>query len=224
MKVSIGDQGLETIEDEFQLYKKYGHTAEKLDRDQMQSEIYSPVFHGGVWSKERSGTVHPGKLVRGLKRAAKSLGVQVYEHTPHLSNRRTSDGIEVDTPNATIKAKKVFLATNAWAAGHRKISRRVAAIRDRILVTEPLDKVHMEKVGWKNRQGIYDTRTQLNYMRLTADNRILFGVDWPIFSETILTRSRTSQRNRTSAWQNRFIERFPSWPEISSLLTPGVAP
>ena len=25
MKVSIGDQGLETIEDEFQLYKKYGH-------------------------------------------------------------------------------------------------------------------------------------------------------------------------------------------------------
>jgi len=33
----------------------------------------------------------------------------------------------------------------------------------------------MESVGWKNRQGIYDTRTQLNYMRLTADNRILFG-------------------------------------------------
>jgi len=30
-------------------------------------------------------------------------------------------------------------------------------------------------LGWQNRQGIYDTRTQLNYMRLTADNRILFG-------------------------------------------------
>jgi glycine/D-amino acid oxidase-like deaminating enzyme len=33
----------------------------------------------------------------------------------------------------------------------------------------------MEKIGWKSRQGIYDTRTQLNYMRLTKDNRILFG-------------------------------------------------
>ena len=30
-------------------------------------------------------------------------------------------------------------------------------------------------VGWQHRQGIYDTRTQLNYMRLTPDNRILFG-------------------------------------------------
>jgi glycine/D-amino acid oxidase-like deaminating enzyme len=68
-----------------------------------------------------------------------------------------------------------LLATNAWAAGHRKIRTRVAAIRDRIVVTEPLTPRQMEKVGWKHRQGIYDTRTQLNYMRLTADNRILFG-------------------------------------------------
>ena len=74
-----------------------------------------------------------------------------------------------------IKARKVLLATNAWASGHRNISRRVAAIRDRIVVAEPLTRVQMRKIGWQHRQGIYDTRTQLNYMRLTADNRILFG-------------------------------------------------
>jgi glycine/D-amino acid oxidase-like deaminating enzyme len=51
----------------------------------------------------------------------------------------------------------------------------VSAVQDRIVVTEPLTDKQMQQVGWKNRQGIYDTRTQLNYMRLTADNRILFG-------------------------------------------------
>ena len=175
MKVSIGDDGLDTVEEDYQLYLKYGHDAIKLDRAGVQAEIKSPIFHGGTWSRKRSGTVHPGKLVRGLKQAALKLGVKLYENTPHLSNHKTDDGIIVKTPRATIKARKVLLATNAWAAGHKHISRRVAAIRDRIIVTEPLTDAQMEKVGWQHRQGIYDTRTQLNYMRLTADNRILFG-------------------------------------------------
>jgi len=175
MKVSIGDEGLQTVEEEYQLYLKYGHEAVKLDREAVQAEIHSPIFHGGTWSKKRCGTVHPGKLVRGLKRAALECGVQICENTPLLTTRRTADGIEVATPRARITARKVLLATNAWAAGHPHISRRVAAIRDRIVVTAPLSDAQMAKIGWQHRQGIYDTRTQLNYMRLTADNRILFG-------------------------------------------------
>ena len=175
MKVSIGDEGLATVNEDHQLYLKYGHDAVLLDKAGMQAEINSPIFHGGTWSRQRSGTVHPGKLVRGLKRAALQLGVRLYENTPHRRNRKNVTGIIVETPRARITARKVLLATNAWAAGHPHISRRVAAIRDRIVVTEPLTPEQMAKVGWQNRQGIYDTRTQLNYMRLTADNRILFG-------------------------------------------------
>jgi glycine/D-amino acid oxidase-like deaminating enzyme len=175
MVVSIGDEGLDTVENDYQLYLKYGHEAVKLDKAEVQAEINSPIFHGGVWSTKRSGTVHPGKLVRGLKKAALGLGVHLFENTPHLENSKTAEGIVVNTPGAKITAHRVLLATNAWAAGHPHISRRVAAIRDRIVVTEPLTDEQMQKVGWQHRQGIYDTRTQLNYMRLTADNRILFG-------------------------------------------------
>lgn len=175
MKVSVGDQGLDTIEEDYKLYSKYGHNAVKLDKDQIQAEINSPVFHGGVWSKNQSGTVHPGKLVRALKRVALDLGVKVYESTPHISNHKKSSGIEVITPNAVIRANKILLATNAWGAGHKRIKTRVSAIPDRIVVTEPLSPEQMNSIGWNNRQGVYDTRTQLNYMRLTKDNRILFG-------------------------------------------------
>ena len=175
LKVSIGDEGLSRVEEEYQLYLKYGHEAVKLDKAGVQAEINSPIFHSGAWSTKRCGTVHPGKLVQGLKQAALKLGVRIYENTPHLDNHKTGTGIIVNTPDATITARKVLLATNAWAAGHRHISRRVAAIRDRIVVTEPLTEEQMQKIGWQHRQGIYDTRTQLNYMRLTADNRILFG-------------------------------------------------
>lgn len=175
MKVSIGDQGLNTVDDDHELYIRYGHDAVKLDKAGVQAEIKSPIFHAATWSRKRSGTVHPGKLVRGLKRVALELGIRLFENTPHLQNSRQGTSIVVETPRAKITATKVLLATNAWAAGHRHIRRRVAAIRDRIVVTEPLTGEQMEKVGWQHRQGIYDTRTQLNYMRLTADNRILFG-------------------------------------------------
>ncbi len=175
MVVSIGDEGLTVVDKDYDLYKKYGHDAQKLDKQQIQLEIKSPIFHGAVWSKKRSGTVHPGKLVRGLKALAKKLGVKIFENTAHIDNSHSDNRIQVKTPGARITAAKVLLATNAWGAGHKKIKTRVAAIRDRILMTEPLTDSQMQKVGWANRQGIYDTRTQLNYMRLTADNRILFG-------------------------------------------------
>ena len=175
MKVSVGHQGLSTVDEDYRLYCKYGHDAVKLDRHKVQEEIHSPLFHAGVWSRQHSGTIHPGKLIRGLRQVALDLGIRIYEHTPHLSSSEKTGFIEVATPQALIKAKKVLLATNAWGAGHKRIKSRVAAIRDRILVTEPLTGRQMESVGWKNRQGIYDTRTQLNYMRLTKDNRILFG-------------------------------------------------
>ncbi|MBX2838925.1 MAG: FAD-binding oxidoreductase [Gammaproteobacteria bacterium] len=179
MKVSVGEQGLDDIAEEYSLYQKYGHDAVKLGLTEVQNEIHSPVFHAGVWSKRRGGTVHPGKLIRELKRVALLLGVSIYENTPHLSNRRVQSGaqsrIQIKTPRAVIAANKVLLATNAWGAGHRRIRTRVSAIRDRILMTEPLSEGQMAAVGWHNRQGIYDTRTQLNYMRLTRDNRILFG-------------------------------------------------
>ncbi len=175
LTVAIGEEGLADIEKEYRLYKQYGHDAYLLDKEEVQAEMNSPLFTGGMWSRSRSGTVHPAKLAWGLKRTAMKLGVRIYEYSPLTATTHLKPGVQVETPGGTVIANKVLLATNAFAAGSRKIRNRVAAIRDRIVVTEPLTDEQMASIGWKNRQGIYDTRTQLNYMRLTADNRILFG-------------------------------------------------
>lgn len=173
--VAIGAQGLPEIKREHALYTRYGHDAHLLDKVETQKQVRSPLFHGALWSKKRSGTVHPAKLAWGLKAVAEKLGVKIYENTPFLNSSSTDDCILVSTPKAKIVANKVLLATNAFSQVKKTISRRVASIRDRIIVTEPLSDEQMALIGWENRQGIYDTRTQLNYMRLTADNRILFG-------------------------------------------------
>lgn len=175
LTVGVGDDADEILDEEFELNRDHGHDVERLDADAIKAQINSPIFTGAVWSKKRSGTLHPGKLAKGLKAAALSLGIRLFENTPLLQATDKSDSVLVKVPSGSISATKVILATNAFAAGHKRIKSRVALVRDRLLATEPLSEDQLAKVGWGNRQGIYDTRTQMNYMRLTADNRIIFG-------------------------------------------------
>ncbi len=175
LTVAIGDDRVDDVRYEYDLHVQYGHDAVLLDREAVQAEVASPLFAGGVWSRKASGTVHPARLAWGLKKAALSLGVRLHELTPLKRVEDEGSRLRVVTRDGAVTARKVLLATNAFAEGHRNIKRRVALVRDRIIVTEPLTDEQLGRIGWANRQGIYDTRTQLNYMRLTRDNRILFG-------------------------------------------------
>ncbi|MCP4327478.1 MAG: FAD-dependent oxidoreductase [Alphaproteobacteria bacterium] len=175
MTVAVDPAHLPDLDDEYELHKKHGYDVVYLDRAAVQAEIASPLYHGAVWSRQRSGIVHPAKLAWGLRRAAIDLGVRLYEDTPLTGLERDGAAMAVRTHDGLVRAPKVLLATNAFAAGDRRITRRVAAIRDRIIATEPLTEEQLGRIGWVHRQGVYDTRTQLNYTRLTKDNRIIFG-------------------------------------------------
>ena len=175
LTVAIGDDALPAVKAEHELHAKYGHNVELLDKVGVQAQINSPIFSGGCWSKDLSGTVHPALLAWGLKNAALSLGVRLHELTPMEKVERENGVLKVTTHDGSIKARKILLGTNAFAAGDKRIKKRVAGIRDRIIATEPLNDEQLDRIGWTNRQGIYDTRTQLNYMRMTKDNRITFG-------------------------------------------------
>ena len=175
MKVAVRADHLGELEAEYQLHRRHGHDVVLLDRHQVREQLDIPILEGGMWSKDRSGIVHPAKLAWGLKRVAKALDVRIFEHTPMTSFTRQGEVICVTTPHGRVLADRVLLATNAWVNVHKRIGRRVIAVRDRVLATEPLTSEQLDRVGWKNRQGIYDTRTQLSYFRLTADNRIVFG-------------------------------------------------
>ncbi|WP_341485570.1 FAD-dependent oxidoreductase [Thioclava sp. GXIMD4215] len=175
MTVAVSPEGLPLLRHEYDLHRRYGHQVSLLDGPQTRAQIHSPLFQGALWSHRDSGTVHPARLAWGLLRAARELGVEIYETTPMTALEERGSQLEIRLPQGLIRAPKVLLATNAFAAGHPRIRRRVAMLRDRIVTTEPLSAAQKDALGWAGRQGIYDTRTQLNYMRLTPDDRLLFG-------------------------------------------------
>ena len=175
LTVAVDAAHLPGLKEEFELHRRHGYDVVYLDRDEAQAQVASPLYQGAVWSRSNSGTVHPAKLAWGLKAAALKLGVRLYEDSPLTDLESDGAGLTVRTHDGSLRAPKVLLATNAFAAGDRRIKHRVAAIRDRIVATEPLTDEQLARVGWANRQGVYDTRTQLNYTRLTKENRIVFG-------------------------------------------------
>ena len=55
----------------------------------MRAQVNSPTYTGGLWRKDRAAIVDPARLVWGLKSAAMSLGVRIYEDTKATSLDRT---------------------------------------------------------------------------------------------------------------------------------------
>jgi glycine/D-amino acid oxidase-like deaminating enzyme len=175
MTVAVDPEHVEHLRGDYDLHKRYGHDVVLLGREATREQLDSPLFAGALWSRNRSGIVHPAKLAWGLKRAALSLGVKLYEHTPLIEVTDEGQTVYVKTPEGSVRAPRVVFGSGTAKVGIPDINRRVLQVRDHVLATEPLTDEQLARIGWKNRQGIYDTRTQLNYFRLTKNNNIIFG-------------------------------------------------
>ncbi len=78
---------------------------------ELRESINTSYYEGAV---EHSGyySIHPAKLVWGLVKAAQRQGAELFEHSPVLRVKAATPA-ELITPKGTVRAKRVFLATNA---------------------------------------------------------------------------------------------------------------
>ena len=187
-----------------------GQNVEWFDRDQMRHEVNSPGYTGGLWRKDRAALVDPARLVWGLKEAATSLGVSIYEDARATALERDGAGVRVTTPLAHIRAGKVALATNASKPLLRRIGHYIAPVYDYCMVTEPLSPEQLSSLGWARRQGLADIPNQFHYYRLTEDNRILWGgYDAIYFWRGKMNAELESRPETWAKLSQHFFETFP---------------
>ena len=72
---------LDELREDYTQLRALGQKVEWLDQVAMQAKVNSPTYLGGLWRKDRAALVDPARLAWGLKRAAMSLGVRIYEDT-----------------------------------------------------------------------------------------------------------------------------------------------
>ncbi|HEX4324565.1 MAG TPA: FAD-dependent oxidoreductase [Gaiellaceae bacterium] len=143
-----------------------------LAASQVAERIASPVFRGGAFFPE-CATVHPGLLVRALRRAALAAGVTLHEGTP-VTEVRAGSPNELATPGGIVRAREVVLATNAALTGWNPASRHLTNFGSYVVLTEPAPE-RLAEIGWTGGEAVVDGRMFLHYFRTTNDGRVLMG-------------------------------------------------
>ncbi len=201
---------LSELRDDYQQLRSLGQSVEWLDQETLHSQVHSPTYSGGLWRKDRAALVDPARLAWGLKTAAESLGVRIYEDSKATSVEKDGVGVLVDTPLGRVRAGKVALGTNAFKPLLKRLGHYVAPVYDYCLVTEPFTPAQLASIGWQNRQGISDIPNQFHYYRLTADNRILWGGYDAMYY--FRGKMNTELESRPESWallSQHFFQTFP---------------
>jgi glycine/D-amino acid oxidase-like deaminating enzyme len=195
-----------------------GHDITLLDRAGVRAEVRSPTYLAGLWDRSGTAMVEPARLAWGLRVAAESLGVRVFEHSPVSAVADSGDRLALTCaggPNSggtagTVLARQVVLATNAARPLLRRLRLFTVPVYDYVLVTEPLDARQRESVGWRHRQGIGDAGNQFHYYRLTRDQRILWGGYDAVYHYASAVGARHEHREPTYAMlAEHFFATFP---------------
>ncbi len=173
--VALEPHEVEWVEHETRVLRAHGHDVEQLGREQLEAEVRSPIYLAGRWQRTGSALVDPARLCFGLARAARDVGVRIFENTHVHRLEERGSMVELRAGGGTVRARRALLATSAFPGLVGAIRRRVVPVYDYVLVSEPLDRERREAIGWKGRQGLGDTANQFHYYRLTADDRILWG-------------------------------------------------
>ncbi|MBD9413682.1 FAD-binding oxidoreductase [Pseudomonas sp. PDM16] len=151
----------------------YRHELRLLQPEQMREVVGSDRYVGGMIDMG-SGHLHPLNLALGEAAAAASLGVKLFEHSPVIRIDHGAE-VKVHTAQGSVRAKTLVLTCNAYLNGlDPTLGGKVLPAGSYVIATEPLGAERAQALIPQN-MALCDQRVALDYYRLSADNRLLFG-------------------------------------------------
>jgi len=144
-----------------------------VSADEMNDYIGTNAYIGGLYN-DRDGHLHPLNLVRGEARAASGLGAKIFENSEVTSITHGKKPV-VKTAKGQVTADQVIIAGNAYHLLEQKhLGGVVFPAGTFIIATEPLGE-NMAKNVLPSDAAVCDLNNMLDYFRLSADGRMLYG-------------------------------------------------
>ncbi|MGZ0784894.1 NAD(P)/FAD-dependent oxidoreductase [Pseudomonas saponiphila] len=151
----------------------YRHETRLLQADEMHSVVGSKRYVGGLIDMG-SGHLHPLNLALGEARAAQQMGVRLFEHSA-VTRIDYGPEVKVHSARGTVRAKTLVLGCNAYLNDlNPELGGKVLPAGSYIIATEPLSPALAQELLPQN-MAVCDQRVALDYYRLSADRRLLFG-------------------------------------------------
>lgn len=187
------------------LAEQYDYSATELwQREQLCEHIDSPRYIGGLYDA-RGGHLHPLNYTQGLATAALRAGVSIYEDTLAV---RITPGAQpvVHTAQGQVRCRHLVLCGNAYLGNLAPAIRsRIMPVGTYIIATAPLGDRANTLI--RNDMAIADCNFVLDYFRLSADRRLLFG--------GLVSYSTLPPPNLQAALRRRMRRVFPQLADVA---------
>jgi len=205
LHAGVGKKGVAELTERARQWQKRGAPVDLLDKSEAAAML-GTSFYAGALLDRRAGTIQPLAYARGLARAATALGVAIHTQSPATALTRSANGWLVRTPNGSVSAKQVVLATDAYTRLlPQNIARQQVTLPYFNMATQPLTP-DVAKSILPGRQGVWDTKEVLLSYRFDAMNRLVFG------SVGALRNSGVAVHR---AWAKRALRKL--YPQITEL-------
>jgi gamma-glutamylputrescine oxidase len=154
------------------LAREFGWEPEIVQPKDMRQHINGGGYHGGIYEAQ-GGHFHPLNYAQGLAMAALEAGVQIYENSDLAYWERHYAPIEGAAGRGVFGAKAMILATDTWIGQQdQSLGSHTIPIMNYNVATAPLPNADMLL---PSDAAVADSRFVLNYFRLSADKRLIFG-------------------------------------------------
>ncbi|MGF1594159.1 MAG: NAD(P)/FAD-dependent oxidoreductase [Kiloniellaceae bacterium] len=195
-----------------EVYELVGLDCTYLDNEALAERgLAADNFHGGLELPLGVG-LHPLKYLRGLARAAIDAGVTVHGGSPVSAIRREGGRFVLATPQGSLTADKVIIATNGYTEDERlpQLAGKLMPAQSSIIVTRPLSEAERAAQGWTSTVTCADTRRLLHYFRLLPDGRFLWG------GRGGISGSPAAGRRAERHLRQSFERHFPAWRHVET--------
>ncbi len=144
-----------------------------MEREETESWIASKRYIAGLYDAG-AGHLHPLRYTLGVGRAAIAAGARIFENS-EVTEIKYGPTVTLKTAKGSVRAKFVALCANV---GHVDLSARLArkliGVASYIVASKPIGEARA-KALLKDNIAVADLNWIIDYYRLSADYRMLFG-------------------------------------------------
>lgn len=142
--------------------------------EESRRHVNSPLYMGGIHDAG-AGHLHPLAYCLGLARAAEAAGVRIFEQSPVSRIKRGANPGAQTESGAEVQAKFLVVACNAHLGQLvPELARTIMPVGTYMAATPPLGEARAAELIPAD-EAVADLKFVLNYYRLSADHRLLFG-------------------------------------------------
>lgn len=197
--------GLADLGERERQWRQRGADVELLNERQTVHATGSRMFHSALLDR-RAGTIQPLAYARGLAMAAINAGARIFTSTAATGIRQSNAGYVIETPQATVRAKKIIVATNTYSMGaFSSFASPLTTMPYFNFATAPLP-ADLRDTVLPQGHGAWDTRKVLTSFRMDAEGRLVFGS---------IGALRGIERTVHHAWAARMLAK--TFPQLTGM-------